>query len=375
MQILGGDLNIFGTSSELINSFVYMKLKAPCNVTFCRCFWQWDDQCAIVMEEEGEIPEKLRIGVCSTVGALYLLASIITLTINGLLLFVIFKDPLKCFRRPFAVLITGLATTDFLVGAIGDTTSAKNEFYCVKNEDGETYFDYIMDYFIDNSATVLVVALSVDRLVAVMFPIFYRCSVKITHSAIVVVAIWVYCLAFSLLQLADIPEEIYDTIDVHLHITFALSATGVIYFMIYWIIRKRRNLFPGEEVSGQKAEKHLRNLKREKEFAYTAFLILLALVFTQIPFLVVTIIESNCESCLETSWYFVSKKFADFLLCISSIANPFLYGWRVKQFRNSFMAIFCRSRLDQADLEMSQTTQQANETRNWKKEKTSFIFC
>jgi len=316
------------------------------------------------MEEESEIPDKLRVGVCSTVGALYLLASIITLTINGLLLFVIFKDPLKCFRRPFAVLITGLATTDFLVGAIGDTTSAKNEFYCVKNEDGEAYFDWIMDYFIDNSATVLVVALSVDRLMAVAFPIYYRCSVKNTHSAIAVLVIWVYCLAFSLLQLADIPEEIYDAIDVHIHITLALSATGVIYFMIYWIIRKRRNLFPGEEVSGQKAEKHLRNLKREKEFAYTAFLILLALVFTQIPFLVMTKIESNCESCVETSWFFVCKKFADFLLCVSSIANPFLYGWRVKQFRNSFMAIFCRSRLDQADLEISQTTQPANEIRN-----------
>ena len=313
------------------------------------------------MEEETEIPEKLRVGVCSTVGALYLLASIITLTINGLLLFVIFKDPLKCFRRPFAVLLTGLATTDFLVGAIGDTTSAKNEFYCVKNEDGETYFDWIMDYFLDNSATVLVVALSVDRLIAVAFPIYYRCSVKKTHSAISVLAIWVYCLVFSLLQLTDIPEEIFDAIDVHIHITFALSATGVIYFMIYWIIRKRRNVFPRDEVSSQKAEKHLRNLKREKELAYTAFLILLASVFTQIPFLVMKKIESDCKSCVETSWFFVYKKFADFLLCVTSIANPFLYGWRVKQFKTSFKAIFCRSRLDQADLEMSQTTnQQAN---------------
>lgn len=311
------------------------------------------------MEEETAIPEKLRVGVCSTVGALYSLAAVITLTTNGLLLFVIFKDPLKCFRRSFAVLLTGLATTDFLVGAIGDTTSAKNEFYCLKNEDGETYFEKIMDYFIDNSATVLVVALSVDRLIAVAFPVYYRCSIKKTHSAISVLAIWIYCLAFSLLQLTDIPEEIYDAIDVHIHITFALSATGVVYFMIYWIIRKRRNLFPEDEVSRQEARvKHLRNLKREKEFAYTAFLILLTLVFTQIPFLVMKKIESNCKSCLETSLVFVCKKFAYFLLCVSSIANPFLYGWRVKQFQNSIKAIFCRSRLDQADLEMSQTTKQ-----------------
>ena len=100
-----------------------------------------------------------------------------------------------------------------------------------------------MDYFIDNSATVLVVALSVDRLIAVAFPIYYRCSIKITHSAIAVIVIWVYCLVFSLLQLANIPEEIYDTIDVHLHITFALSATGIMYFMIYWIFPKEEEVF------------------------------------------------------------------------------------------------------------------------------------
>lgn len=316
------------------------------------------------MEDEAlsGIPENLRIGVCSAVGALYSAASIFTLTINGLLLYVIFRDPLKCFRRPFAILITGLSATDFLVGAIGDTTSAKNEFYCVKNQDGQTDFDYVMDYFIDNSATILVVALSVDRLIAVAFPIFYRCSMKNVHSAIVVILIWLYCLVFSLLQLADIPEEIYDTIDVHLHVTFALSITGVIYFAIYLILRKRRKSFPGEEISGRKAEQHLRNLKREKEFAFTAFLILLVLVFTQIPYLVVTKIESTCESCLATSWFFVTKKFSDFMLCVSSIANPFLYGWRVKQFRNSFMAIFCRSRLHQTDMETSQNTAQVNES-------------
>ena len=316
-----------------------------------------------IMEDKvfSNIPENLRIGVCSTVGALYLAASVFTIIINGLFLFVIYRDPLKCFRRPFAVLITGLAITDFTVGAIGDTTSAKNEFYCVKNQDRQNSFDYVMDYFIDNSATVLVVALSVDRLTAVAFPFFYRCSVKNFHSIIMVISIWLYCLVFSLLQLTDIPEEIYDSIDVHLHVTFALSSTAAVNCVIYLIIRKRRKLFPGEEIPGRKAEQHRRNLQREKEFAFTTFLILLVLVLTQIPYLVLTKIKSNCESCLESSWFFVTNKFSDFLLCVSSIANPFLYGWRVKQFRNSFMTIFCRSRLHQNDMEMSQTAAQENE--------------
>lgn len=299
------------------------------------------------MEGETQVSNGLRIGICSTIGALYSLASIVTITINGLLLFVLFRDPLKCFRKPFAVLITGLATTDFLVGAIGDTTSAKNEFYCVKNEDGETIFYHIMDYFIDNSASVLVLALSVDRLLAVAFPFFYRYTVKKTHSAIAVMMVWIYCLVFSLIQLTEISKDIYETIDVHLHVTFALTATGIIYGVVYFIIRKRRKSFPFSEdsASSKNTAEHLKSLQREKEFAFTAFLILVILVMTQLPYLVMTTIEANCDSCQNTSWYFVCHKFSDFLLCGSAIGNPFLYGWRVKQFRSSFKAVFCRSRV------------------------------
>ena len=168
-------------------------------------------------------------------------------------------------------------------------------------------------------------------------------------------------MAFSLIQLADVADEIYDTVDVHMFVTFALTTDGIIYLLIYLILRKRRKAFPGRDETSQKGEKQLSRLNSEKEFAFTAFLILLALVITQIPYLVVTGIEANCQSCTETLWVFVCHKFADFLLCLSAITNPNLYGWRVKQPRDSLMAVFCRSRLEPADLEISQNT---NETRN-----------
>ena len=99
---------------------------------------------------------------------------------NGLLLKVMIKDPLKCFRRPLAVYMTRLEMTDFLFGAVLDPLSARIEFYCVKDRDGETTFYHIIDYFIDNSATVLIFTVSVGRLLAVDLPIFYRASVTNT---------------------------------------------------------------------------------------------------------------------------------------------------------------------------------------------------
>ena len=168
-------------------------------------------------------------------------------------------------------------------------------------------------------------------------------------------------MAFSLIQLADVADEIYDTVDVHLFVTIAITADGMIYLFIYLIFRKRRKVFPVGDETSQKDGEQIRRLNSEKELAFTAFLILLALVITQIPYLVMTVIEANCQSCTETLWVFVCHKFADFLLCLSAIANPYLYGWRVKQPRDSLMAVFCRSRLEPADPEIPQNTK---ETRN-----------
>lgn len=218
-------------------------------------------------------------------------------------------------------------------------------------------FYYVVDYFIDNSATVLVVALSVDRLLAVAFPIFYRCTVRNTHAALVVVCAWVYSLSFSLIQLTNVPEDIYDTVDVHLHVTFALTTTGIIYCIIYRTIRKRRKFFLGaKETATRRTNQRLKSFKSEKESALTAFLILLALVITQIPYLAMIVLRANCKSCLVTTWYFICQECADFLLCVSAIANPVLYGWRVKQFQRSFMVVFCGKKTRNTELGKSRDT-------------------
>ena len=100
----------------------------------------------------------------------------------------------------------------------------------------------------------------------------------------------------------------------------------------------------------------LKSFKSEKESALTAFLILLALVMTQIPYLAMIVLRANCKSCLVTTWYFICQECADFLLCVSAIANPVLYGWRVKQFQRSFMVVFCGKKTRNTELGKSRDT-------------------
>lgn len=89
----------------------------------------------LIMEDKVffNIFENLCIGVCFIVGVFYLVVLVFIIIINGLFLFVIYRDLFKCFRWFFVVLIIGLVIIDFIVGVIGDIIFVKNEFYCVKN--------------------------------------------------------------------------------------------------------------------------------------------------------------------------------------------------------------------------------------------------
>lgn len=51
-------------------------------------------------------------------GAILLLFAVLITISNGLLLFVIYKDPLKTFRNATAVLVISLAVADFLTGCV-----------------------------------------------------------------------------------------------------------------------------------------------------------------------------------------------------------------------------------------------------------------
>ena len=298
------------------------------------------------MENTTSQVNPLRKAVYISTGVLYLIASLLTTVANGILLFAIYKDPYKCFRKPFTVLLAGLAVTDFLVGCLTDCMWAVEEFYFAQGREQELInLKAFLGYFIDNSATLLILALAADRFIAVAFPLYYRSSVRPTRALAGVFCIWSFSAIFASLQFTAIPRVLYDTIDSHLHITVAFILMGTLYGTIYWIVRRKsRQISPGSGTEENQASKktltsaQLKRQQREKELLTTAFLIMLCLLLSQTPYLVIVIIESNCESCINSLWYFVFKRYADFLLCITSVVNPYLYGWRVRQFRDSLVA-------------------------------------
>lgn len=288
---------------------------------------------------------------CLVIGILETLVATISTSANGLLLIVLYKNPFKSFRRPFSVLIIGLAATDFLKGILADSISTWIDYHCtfgIKTwlEDDWNFYTFL-DYTLDNSATILVVFFAGDRLLAVAAPLFYRNRISPKKTGTIVVSVWLYAIFFSTLQFTGIPDETYDLVDSFLHIVVPMVLMISIHVAIFYSLKKRRKIETSQRLSEPKQETPAwirKNQRLEKNFRYVAAVITIVLTVSQLPWLILVIIKMSCgESTTTTTWFINFELFAGFALSLTSAINPVLYCWRLKEYRRAVKALVtCR---------------------------------
>lgn len=284
------------------------------------------------------------------------LVAVLSVVINGLLLIVLYKNPFKSFRKPFSILIIALVTTDFFKGLLADSISAWiNYQYAFGRSswlEDDWNFYTVLDYALDNAATVLVVLFAADRLVALVFPLYYRSSVTSRKTSLSVVTAWVYSLSFSGLQFTGIADIKYDVVDVFLHILFPMITMIIIHIIMYYYLKQKRKVETSAYAnSNQETPSWIRkNWIIERNFRYVAFFITLTLAISQLPYLCLVLLKWKCEDCLDSEWFEEYELFAEFTLGITSAINPLLYCWRVKQYRRSLKALVtCKDGKSNAD--------------------------
>ena len=273
----------------------------------------------------------------------------VTTVSNGFLLYVLYKDPLKRCTKPVTTFITAIAIMDFLTGALCDPSKARSEIRCALKMKTETEFELrgftaLVSFFIVNSATLLIVVMSVERFLAVTFPHFYRQSVTSKRANLCIIAVCIHCFVFSLPQLAEVDLGLWETVDLYLHTTFLIIFVIVIYNAIYVILRKQRNKFQSvsdkmKEKDATLNQKRRRNQtqkqKNERQIVVTAFLITLLLILAFLPYTIVIIAAANCKNCVAKEWFAVFNSVAIPFAFINSTANPFVYVLRMRDLRRS----------------------------------------
>ena len=302
-----------------------------------------------MMDEEAE-----KTGcICSAVLALLLILPIST--VNGFLLLVLYRDPLRCMRKPVHVFIASLAISDFMTGILSDTSIAVRELACyggdIRHPGAIGDFAGISYFFTVSSATLLISALSIERFLAVAFPFFHRVRVTSKKAMICSAVIFTHAFVFAMLQLADLPDDVYHNMDLNLHIVFPLVTVTVAYTAIYLALRWRRKFGISREhrnSRGRRLSFHLnanvrnRQLATEIRLVWMAFSILVCMVVAFLPYYVVLTVELQCEKCKHQQWFIILRRLSVPFLFINSAVNAALYAWRIPHYRRSFKIVFVR---------------------------------
>ncbi|XP_073250446.1 melanocyte-stimulating hormone receptor-like [Porites lutea] len=285
--------------------------------------------------------------ICLGTGISFMILSFLIVVPNGIVLYALYRNPLRCFRKAFSVFLAFISGVDFFIGTvvcIGETTI---RFLCAFGDHSlpqEGDILRIIGYAAINSSILLVTAMSVDRFKAVVFPHFHLRKVGPRKLVYFNTAMIIFSLIFALLQLhPGISVEVYRNVDQYLHAVFPLSTSTLCYLGMFFVLRKQSSRIGLQRQTafatpGNLTLQDMRRVKRaqmERKFATTSFFILACLILSLTPYFVAIIIAAHCASCGEQNWFFVLVEASVTFLFLNSAANPFLTAFRINELKKS----------------------------------------
>lgn len=281
--------------------------------------------------------------LCLGTGIPFVLLLIVISVPNTIILIVLYRNPLRCFRKTFSVFLVFIAAVDLYVGLVVCSAEATTRFLCAFGDrqfpqEGE--IPRLLGYIGINSSILLVTAMSVDRYVCVVYPHFYLRKVKPRKIVFCNSIIVVFSSIFASLQLAGISMDVYIAIDIHLHTTFPLATSTLAYLGMFFVLRKRSRVDCQSQPStlGNPTLRDMRQRKiaqMERKFATTSFILLFFLVLSLVPYFIAILIEANCSGCRGNKWLFVLRESSIVFLFLNSTVNPFLTTFRINELKHS----------------------------------------
>ena len=179
-----------------------------------------------------------------------------------------------------------------------------------------------------------VVAVSVDRFLAVHLHLRYQEFVSHRRVVVVVVSMWVYSAFVSLVTLWGLLSawNLINTITV----AFGFIITLVVYIWIYQTVRRHKNRIQSMQIRDEAQSEETKNLTVLIKYTVGIFYLYLVFLICYLPlFICMAVIQFYGSS-------IVLKKLFLFLLTLvflNSSLNPVIYCWKIKHIRHAIIDI------------------------------------
>ena len=282
-------------------------------------------------------------GICS------LLFGFVTFLTNSVLLFIFYKDPYKYFRaRATTFFVVSLSLSDFIGGSFVQPLYSAYMFCLSAGVDMQKLYriSLISSHVSTKISILTVVALSVDRYLAIKLSWKYKALITVRKVIACNTLIWLFCGMFEASHLIITGSEgIFHSVDLHLQTTIPLAALCTVYAATYIAFRRysRNVVFVQASASGR-SRFFVRNIRLEKKIVLTVVLVIVILFVSLSPYLIVTNLSEQCHEAgksdvCSTLGFIIVKALSVPMLCVSCAMNPFLYAWRIPQYRQALRSV------------------------------------
>ena len=247
------------------------------------------------------------------------------------------------FPKPLKTLLLSLAVSDLGVGLLVHPLYIACLIMNIEQSANKRLYNTVytvqrlFGYLICDVSFLGIIALTVDRFLAIHLHLRYQELVTNKRVIAVVIAVWVLCLCISSFVLNRILENVLDII----HATIGavcLTTTGLIYYKIYSIVRHHTNQIQALQLQpvGQNQNRELANARRLKKTALAAFYVYVVFVVCFLPFICVNAayqIYGESELRLHLLYYSTT------LVYLNSSLNPLVYCWKMRNIRQAVISV------------------------------------
>ena len=234
-------------------------------------------------------------------------------------------------------LLLNLAVTDVGVGLIVQpvNTSFQVKWLEENSDDCNLRYAFVLIFSTFGLASFLgVVAVSVDRFLAIHLHLRYQ--ELLTHKRVVtvVISIWLFSVGSSVVVAWLLPDMYSRTARI-LGI-FGLVLTTLVYIRIYLTARRHKNQIQALQVQDLGDNNEMASFARLVKSAVGTFYAYLVILVCYLPMLICLVAtEINGPSISLKSWYIFSVT----LFLLGSSLNPVIYCWKMRHIRHAIIDI------------------------------------
>ena len=242
--------------------------------------------------------------------------------------------------KPVDLLVVNLSVCDLLSAIVGYVSCAYG-FYRIhtRSEIRVVQLLVIIVAVITNIVSSCTIsAMSFNCWLGVSCPFQHRARMSKTKIKAFMAVVWIYSLLFVSLYGTGVSKAVFVLLYCHIHVSLPLIILPVIYYKTYAALRLQGNQVVNLVDGKQRMALAHRNRQRKLLSAFLLILVLFYISFT--PHFIANNILAIRPSLLETGSLKFLRYVSNQFTLVNSSVNPFIYSWRIPEYREAFKAVF-----------------------------------